>query len=92
MCPDSLEVPWPEGEPGHFCELRSRLFEADKLSKLAAHRLRKSNTFGLGYFPHLALERLGKFDAEESVTSGRIGTLHLYESIGHSQKHEMLLR
>jgi hypothetical protein len=47
-----------------------------ELLELTANHFREGNALVFGRVPCLSFERLGKFDAEEGITSRRIGTLH----------------
>jgi hypothetical protein len=86
MNPGSPSVQGIFGESGFSIGL-CRDFLGAELLELPSHHLRESDSFVLGRVPCLSFERLGKFDAEEGITSGRIGTLH--DPIGHSwQKYE----
>ena len=90
VCPGLPSVQGISGESGHVYGLCSRLFGAELL-ELTANHLRKGDALVLGRLPSLSFERLGKFNAEEGITSGRVGTLH--HPIGQSwQKYETLLR
>jgi hypothetical protein len=86
VCPGLPSVQGISGESGHVYGLCSRLFGAELL-ELTANHLRKGDALVLGRLSSLSFERLGKFDAEKGITSGRVGTLH--DPIGQSwQKYE----
>jgi len=90
VCPGSPSVQGISGESGHVYGLCSRLLGAELL-ELTANHFRKGDALVLGRLPSLSFERLGKFDAEEGIVSGRVGTLH--DPIGHSwHKYETPLR